>query len=87
MYVCCVCVCVQLGMPLTLWARLAQARTNARLETCGELSAVPFVLGLVGSLLRIGSARKQLKEPLAVLAFAASALVNGLIVAQIIYYR
>ena len=74
-----------LGFPLAMATRLQQILDNWRHGNTGQLSAIPFALGLVGSLFRIRTALQQLNNRIALFGFIASVMVNAALVAQILY--
>lgn len=67
--------------------RVPQILTNHKSKGTGQLSSVPYVANTMGSLLRLFTTREQLGgDPILILGFVASFLVNSILAVQILHY-
>ncbi|XP_072704806.1 mannose-P-dolichol utilization defect 1 protein [Ciconia boyciana] len=75
------------NLPIIILSRLLQALANYRQGHTGQLSGVSTALLLGGALARIFTSLQETGDALLALTFAASAACNGLLLAQLLYYR
>lgn len=83
-YIRCLEILQSFSVPALLVSRIWQIITNRNRGHAGELSAVPFVLNLLGSIIRLFTTLKELKgDPIMIMAFFSSIVVNSSLVLQI----
>lgn len=71
-------------MPMMIYSRVVQIVSNVRHGTTGQLSLITTFLQLGGSLARVGTTIVEVGWDLSLLAvFALSALLNGILMAQV----
>ncbi|KCV73110.1 hypothetical protein, variant [Fonticula alba] len=73
-------------IPVLLLSRLPQIISNFRNGHTGDLSAIGVFAFCIGPLARIFTTLKEANDPIILLGFALSLLVNGTLAAQMIYY-
>lgn len=67
-------------------ARLPQAALNWRRKTVGEQSVVTLALQWLGNLARVFTTLVQVRDPVVLCGSVASAVVNGALVGQWVWY-
>ncbi|XP_061525021.1 LOW QUALITY PROTEIN: mannose-P-dolichol utilization defect 1 protein-like [Phycodurus eques] len=76
------------NMPAVTVSRVGQTRaTNLRNAHTGQLSALTVAILFAGSLARIFTSVQETGDTLLVVTYVVSVACNGLIVAQVLYYR
>ncbi|XP_069655783.1 LOW QUALITY PROTEIN: mannose-P-dolichol utilization defect 1 protein [Haliaeetus albicilla] len=75
------------NLPIIILSRLLQAATNYRQGHTGQLSGVSTTLLWGGALARVFTSLQETGDMLLALTFVASAACNGLLLAQLLYYR
>ncbi|XP_043287971.1 mannose-P-dolichol utilization defect 1 protein homolog [Venturia canescens] len=78
--------CQTLNIPIVLISKLAQARTNYKNGSTGQLSAVTCFMLFFGSLARIFTSVQETGDTTMIAMYVCSTSANGLIVAQLLYY-
>ncbi|KAL6060139.1 Mannose-P-dolichol utilization defect 1 protein [Balamuthia mandrillaris] len=72
--------------PLVISSRIPQVLANYKNGSTGQLSFVTFFLNFGGSLARVFTTVTETADPLVLASYATAALLNGIILAQILYY-
>ncbi|XP_061664783.1 mannose-P-dolichol utilization defect 1 protein-like isoform X2 [Syngnathoides biaculeatus] len=75
------------NMPAVIVSRVIQAATNLRNGHTGQLSALTVAILFAGSLARIFTSVQETGDTLLVVTYVVSVACNGLIAAQVLYYR
>ncbi|KAK1862594.1 hypothetical protein I4F81_005162 [Pyropia yezoensis] len=91
--------CARRAFPFSTWgegvaaipvvnvgARLPQAALNWRRKTVGEQSVVTLALQWLGNLARVFTTLVQVRDPVVLCGSVASAVVNGALVGQWVWY-
>jgi len=76
----------QLGIPLILFSRLPQIWANWRNGHTGQLSAFAVFLFLAGSVARVFTTFKEVKDPVLLAGTTLGAVLNAIIALQMIMY-
>ncbi|GAA5988812.1 hypothetical protein JCM10908_006181 [Rhodotorula pacifica] len=76
-----------LTIPLSLSSKVPQIVESFKAKSTGQLSAFLVVNSLAGCLARVFTTMSETKDPLLLWNFALAALLNGVIFAQMIFYR
>jgi len=74
-------------IPIAISSRLPQIYQNYNESGVGSLNLITFGLNFVGAIARIGTSLVQLDDKLVLLGYVSSAILNGIITFQIIYYN
>jgi len=75
-----------LSIPLSLTSKLPQIYTNYRNSSTGQLSAFTVFNYLAGTLARVFTTMTEVNDPMIFWGFIASAVLNGILAGQMIYY-
>lgn len=75
-----------LVIPLSVISRVPQIWSNFSNKTTGSLSFLTFFLNFGGAAARVFTTIKLVDDPLVLAGFVLSAVLNGTIVLQILYY-
>ncbi|XP_014219828.1 mannose-P-dolichol utilization defect 1 protein [Copidosoma floridanum] len=75
-----------MNIPVIVTSRLIQAYTNYSNGSTGQLSAVTAFLLLFGAVARIFTSIQETGDAIMIAMFTVSTLMNGIIVAQLLYY-
>jgi len=73
-------------IPIIIASRVPQIWENFNNKSTGQLSFITWFLNFAGSAARIFTTLQEVNDALVLLGFIASALLNGIIVCQIILY-
>lgn len=75
-----------LNIPILIVGKLSQAYTNYKNKSTGQLSAATCFMLFAGSLARIFTSVQETGDTMMISTYVASTAVNGVIVAQLLYY-
>lgn len=75
-----------LNIPILILGKLSQAYTNYKNQSTGQLSAITIFMLFAGSLARIFTSIQETGDFMMILTYVISSTVNGIIVAQLLYY-
>eukprot|EP01127_Copromyxa_protea_P006597 TRINITY_DN1657_c2_g1_i1.p1 TRINITY_DN1657_c2_g1~~TRINITY_DN1657_c2_g1_i1.p1 ORF type:complete len:248 (+),score=56.45 TRINITY_DN1657_c2_g1_i1:9-752(+) len=67
-------------------SKIPQIWTNFKEHSAGQLSIVTFFMNFAGSMARVGTTFKEVDDVIVLAGYVVGALLNGIIVAQILIY-
>jgi len=76
-----------LTIPIGIASRVPQIRLNYQEKSTGNLSFLTFFLNFAGAVARVFTTLQELDEPLFLVGYLSSTILNGTILCQIIYYN
>mmetsp|Transcript_3934 Transcript_3934/g.5898 ORF Transcript_3934/g.5898 Transcript_3934/m.5898 type:complete len:262 (+) Transcript_3934:1-786(+) len=74
-------------VPIGAASRIPQLYKNFKESNVGECNILSFGMNAAGAAARVFTTLTELSDPVVLIGFASSALLNGLITLQIIYYN
>jgi len=76
-----------LTIPIGIASRVPQIVKNVREGGVGNLNATTFSMNALGALARVFTTLQLVKDPMVLIGYVVSVLLNGTIVGQIVYYN
>eukprot|EP01122_Echinamoeba_exundans_P008151 TRINITY_DN2654_c0_g1_i2.p1 TRINITY_DN2654_c0_g1~~TRINITY_DN2654_c0_g1_i2.p1 ORF type:complete len:169 (+),score=51.99 TRINITY_DN2654_c0_g1_i2:468-974(+) len=67
-------------------SKIPQAYTNWKTKSTGKLALITFLLNFAGSVARIFTTIQEVNDPIVLAGYISGAVLNGLILAQILIY-